>query len=152
MQNQLIMENFNYSTKRCWWKCLCLVKFAIICKMKTNKTTGFIYKKVQLLRMKWISTLKDETSIQLSLFKKLCKNADLIETKINEKVCPKILATLDTRTIGSYEAQIFLDVRFFILLHCSRNSNLDSTSIKLLMITAQTKLVIFNWSVYNSKR
>mgnify|MGYP000863715871 FL=1 len=63
-----------------------------------NKTTGFIDDGATV-ENEIEYNLKNENSIQLSLFKSSAKNADLIETKVNDKFGKKLATAVDTRTV-----------------------------------------------------
>ena len=63
-----------------------------------NTTTGFIYDGATV-ENEIDFNLQDEDSITLSLYKSSAKNADLIQTKINNKFGRKLASALDTRTI-----------------------------------------------------
>ncbi len=63
-----------------------------------NPTTGYIYDGASVENEIGFS-LKDETSLTISLIKHNAQNASLIETKINQKFSQNIAQAVDTRTI-----------------------------------------------------
>ena len=105
---------------------------------ENNKTTGFIYDGATV-ENEIDFNLKDETSIQLSLLTNSAKNADLIETKINEKFGKKLATALDTRTIEVVKPSNISMVKFLSLV---QNIELDSTFKKKVIIDINRESVI----------
>ncbi len=105
---------------------------------ENNKTTGFIYDGATV-ENEIDFNLRDETSLQLSLLKNSAKNADLIETKINEKFGKKLATALDTRTIEVKKPTDISMVKFLALV---QNIELDSTFKKKLIIDVSRESVI----------
>ena len=103
-----------------------------------NKTTGFIYDGATV-ENEIEYNLKDETVIQLSLLKNSAKNADLIETKINEKFGTKIATALDTRTIEINRPANITMIKFLSIV---QNIELESTFKQKLIIDVSRESVI----------
>ena len=80
-----------------------------------NKTTGFIDEGATV-ENEIEYNLKDENSIQLSLFKSSARNADLIETKINDKFGKKLATAVDTRTIDVLKPDNISIIKFISLV------------------------------------
>ncbi|RXJ83654.1 flagellar biosynthesis protein FlgI [Arcobacter cloacae] len=105
---------------------------------ENNKTTGFIYEGATV-ENEIDFDLRNEDSIQLSLLKNSAKNADLIETKINEKFGKKLATALDTRTIEIKKPQNMSTVKFLSIV---QNIELDSTFKKKLIIDINRESII----------
>ncbi|WP_228711020.1 flagellar basal body P-ring protein FlgI [Arcobacter cloacae] len=105
---------------------------------ENNKTTGFIYDGATV-ENEIDFDLRNEDSIQLSLLKNSAKNADLIETKINEKFGKKLATAIDTRTIEVKKPQNMSTVKFLSLV---QNIELDSTFKKKLIIDINRESII----------
>lgn len=103
-----------------------------------NKTTGFIYEGATV-ENEVDFDLKDETSIQLSLFKNSAKNADLIEKKINEHFGKKLASARDTRTIDIIKPSELSIVNFISQI---QNIELDSSFKKKLIIDINRETII----------
>lgn len=103
-----------------------------------NKTTGFIYDGATV-ENEIEYNLKDETVIQLSLLKNSAKNADLIETKINEKFGTKLATALDTRTIEINRPANITMIKFLSIV---QNIELESTFKQKLIIDVSRESVI----------
>ena len=103
-----------------------------------NKTTGFIYDGATV-ENEIEYNLKDETVIQLSLLKNSAKNADLIETKINEKFGTKIATALDTRTIEINRPANITMIKFLSIV---QNIELESTFKQKLINDVSRESVI----------
>jgi flagellar P-ring protein precursor FlgI len=105
---------------------------------ENNKTSGFIYDGATV-ENEINFNLKDENSIQLSLFKNSAKNADLIETKINEKFGAKLATAIDTRTIEIMKPANISIVKFLSMV---QNIELDSSFKKKVIIDMGREAVI----------
>ena len=105
---------------------------------ENNKTTGFIYDGATV-ENEIDFNLRDENSIQLSLLKNSAKNADLIETKINEKFGKKLATAVDTRTIEVIKPANISIVKFISMV---QNIELDSSFKKKLIIDISRESVI----------
>lgn len=105
---------------------------------ENNKTTGFIYDGATV-ENEIDFDLRNEDSIQLSLLKNSAKNADLIETKINEKFGKKLATAVDTRTIEVKKPPNMSIVKFLSLV---QNIELDSTFKKKLIIDINRESII----------
>lgn len=105
---------------------------------ENNKTTGFIYDGATV-ENEIDFNLKDEDSIQLSLLSNSAKNADLIETKINEQFGKNIATAVDTRTIEVIKPKNISMVKFLAIV---QNIELDSTFKKKLIIDMNRGTVI----------
>lgn len=97
---------------------------------ENNKTTGFIYEGATV-ENEIDYNLKDENSIQLSLFKSSAKNADLIETKINDKFGKKLASAVDTRTVEIIKPNNISVVKFISIIE---NIELDAETFKKKVI------------------
>ena len=89
---------------------------------ENNKTTGFIYEGATV-ENEIEYDLKGEKSIQLSLFKSSAQNADLIETKINDKFGKKLASAIDTRTVEIAKPNDISIVKFISIIE---NIELDA--------------------------
>lgn len=105
---------------------------------ENNKTTGFIYEGATV-ENEIDFDLRNEDSIQLSLLKNSAKNADLIETKINEKFGKKLATAIDTRTIEVKKPQNMSTVKFLSIV---QNIELDVTFKKKLIIDINRESII----------
>ncbi|CAM3439592.1 flagellar basal body P-ring protein FlgI [Arcobacter aquimarinus] len=105
---------------------------------ENNKTTGFIYEGATV-ENEIDFDLRNEDSIQLSLLKNSAKNADLIETKINEKFGKKLATAIDTRTIEVKKPQNMSTVKFLSIV---QNIELDATFKKKLIIDINRESII----------
>ncbi len=103
-----------------------------------NKTTGFIYDGATV-ENEIEFNLKDEKVIELSLLKNSAKNADLIESKINEKFGSKLATALDTRTIEITRPSNISMIKFLSIV---QNIELDSTFKQKLIIDMSRESVI----------
>ena len=103
-----------------------------------NKTTGFIYDGATV-ENEIEFNLKDEKVIELSLLKNSAKNADLIETKINEKFGSKLATALDTRTIEVNRPSKISMIKFLSII---QNIELDSTFKQKLIIDISRESII----------
>ena len=105
---------------------------------EVNKTTGFIYDGATV-ENEIEFDFQSEKSIQLSLFKSSATNADLIETKINQKFGQKLASAIDTRTIEVQRPSNVPIVKFIATI---QNIELDSTFKKKLIIDMNRESVI----------
>ena len=97
---------------------------------ENNKTTGFIYDGATV-ENEIEYDLKNEDSIKLGLLKSSARNADLIETKINEKFKKKLATALDTRTIEVIRPENVSAVKFISMIE---NIELDAETFKKKVI------------------
>ena len=95
-----------------------------------NKTTGFIYDGATV-ENEIEYNLKDEKTIQLSLFKSSAKNADLIETKVNNKFGKKLATAVDTRTVEITRPENISAVKFISIVE---DIELDGETFKKKVI------------------
>ena len=105
---------------------------------EANKTTGFIYDGATV-ENEIEYDFQSETSIQLSLLKSSATNADLIETKINEKFGKRLASAVDTRTIEVEKPANINIVKFIAMI---QNIELDSSFKKKLIIDINRESVI----------
>ena len=105
---------------------------------ENNKTTGFIYDGATV-ENEIDFNLRDETSLQLSLLKNSAKNADLIETKINDTFGKKLATALDTRTIDVKKPDGMSIVKFISLV---QNIELESSFKKKLIIDMNRESIL----------
>src|SRR5574344_105333 len=105
---------------------------------ENNKTTGFIYDGATV-ENEIEFDLQAEKSIQLSLYKSSATNADLIETKINEKFGKRLASAVDTRKIEVEKPAHNNIVKFIAMI---QNIELDSTFKKELIIDINRESVI----------
>lgn len=103
-----------------------------------NTTTGFIYEGASV-ENEVPFTLRAEKSITLSLYRSSAKNADLIETKINEKFQNPIATAIDTRTIYIKKPKDMSIVRFIAQVE---NIQLDSSFKKKIIIDMNRETII----------
>ena len=125
-----------------------ILRIGTIVANENNKTTGFIYDGATV-ENEIDFNLKDETSIQLSLLTNSAKNADLIETKINEKFGKKLATALDTRTIEVVKPSNISMVKFLSLV---QNIELDSTFKKKVIIDINRESVITDGNIVTGKQ
>lgn len=105
---------------------------------ENNKTTGFIYDGATV-ENEISFDLQNEDSIQLSLLKNSAKNADLIETKINDTFGKKLATALDTRTIDVKKPDGMSIVKFISLV---QNIELESSFKKKLIIDMNRESIL----------
>ncbi|AGR76532.1 flagellar P-ring protein FlgI [Aliarcobacter butzleri 7h1h] len=105
---------------------------------ENNKTTGFIYDGATV-ENEINFDLQSEDSIQLSLLKNSAKNADLIETKINDTFGKKLATALDTRTIDVKKPEGMSIVKFISLV---QNIELESSFKKKLIIDMNRESIL----------
>lgn len=105
---------------------------------ENNKTTGFIYDGATV-ENEISFDLQSEDSIQLSLLKNSAKNADLIETKINDTFGKKLATALDTRTIDVKKPDGMSIVKFISLV---QNIELESSFKKKLIIDMSRESIL----------
>lgn len=105
---------------------------------ENNKTTGFIYDGATV-ENEINFDLQSEDSIQLSLLKNSAKNADLIETKINDTFGKKLATALDTRTIDVKKPVGMSIVKFISLV---QNIELESSFKKKLIIDMNRESIL----------
>lgn len=97
---------------------------------QNNKTTGFIDDGATV-ENEIEYNLKDENSIQLSLFKSSARNADLIETKVNDKFGKKLATAVDTRTVEIIKPENISIIKFISMIE---SIELDSETIRKKVI------------------
>jgi flagellar P-ring protein FlgI len=97
---------------------------------ENNKTTGFIYDGATV-ENEINYDLRDEKSIQLSLYKNSARDADLIETKVNDKFGRKLATALDTRTVEIMKPTNMSVVKFISVV---QNIELDAQIFKKKVI------------------
>lgn len=95
-----------------------------------NKTTGFIDDGATV-ENEIEYNLKDENSIQLSLFKSSARNADLIETKVNDKFGKKVATAVDTRTVEIIKPENISIIKFISIVE---SIELDSETLRKKVI------------------
>lgn len=105
---------------------------------ENNKTTGFIYDGATV-ENEIDFDFQNEKSIQLSLFKSSATNADLIESKINQKFGKKLATAIDTRTIEIERPANIPIVKFIAMV---QNIELDSSFKKKLIIDVNREAII----------
>ncbi|MBF7071305.1 flagellar basal body P-ring protein FlgI [Arcobacter butzleri] len=105
---------------------------------ENNKTTGFIYDGATV-ENEINFDLQSEDSIQLSLLKNSAKNADLIETKINDTFGKKLATALDTRTIDVKKPDGMSIVKFISVV---QNIELESSFKKKLIIDMNRESIL----------
>lgn len=105
---------------------------------ENNKTTGFIYDGATV-ENEINFDLQSEDSIQLSLLKNSAKNADLIETKINDTFGKKLATALDTRTIDVKKPDGMSIVKFISLV---QNIELESSFKKKVIIDMNRESIL----------
>lgn len=105
---------------------------------ENNKTTGFIYDGATV-ENEIDFDFQNEKSIQLSLFKSSATNADLIESKINQKFGKKLATAIDTRTIEIERPANIPIVKFIAMV---QNIELDSSFKKKLIIDVNRETII----------
>ncbi|MFA6789392.1 MAG: flagellar basal body P-ring protein FlgI [Arcobacteraceae bacterium] len=104
-----------------------------------NKTTGLIYNGATI-ENEIEYPLHEEKEITLSLYKADAKNADLIETKINQKFGPKTAQALDTRTIVAIKPENMSVVKFLAII---QNIEIDSSfKQKIIIDTTKETIVV----------
>lgn len=103
-----------------------------------NTTTGFIYDGATV-ENEIDFDLRNEHSIELSLFKNSATNADLIETKINETFGKKLATAIDTRTIEVQKPEDMSIVKFISVV---QNIELDSTFKRKLIIDMNREALV----------
>ncbi|MGM0519315.1 MAG: flagellar basal body P-ring protein FlgI [Campylobacterota bacterium] len=103
-----------------------------------NETSGFIYDGATV-ENEVAYDLRDEDSIRLSLLKSSASDADLVQTKINDKFGKRLAFALDTRTIEVRKPPEISIVRFISMV---QNIPLGSTFKKKIIIDMNRKTVI----------
>jgi len=96
----------------------------------TNPTTGYIYNGA-MIENEIDFSLKDETSLTLSLIKQNAQNASMVEKKINEKFKNNIAQAIDTRTIIVNRPQ---DISMISFIADIQSININSNSKKKIII------------------
>ncbi len=103
-----------------------------------NETSGFIYEGATV-ENEVDYNLRDEDSIRLSLLKSSAKNADLVQTKINDRFGKRLALALDTRTIEVRKPPEISIVKFISMVE---NIQLGSDFKKKIIIDMNRKTVI----------
>ena len=105
---------------------------------ENNKTSGFIYEGATVENEIDFS-LKDENFIELSLLQNSAKNADLVETKINDKFGKKLATAIDTRTIKVMKPADISIVKFLSMV---QTIELDSSFKKKVIVDISRESLI----------
>jgi len=105
---------------------------------KGNPTTGFIYNGASIENELRFS-LKDETSLTISLLRSSAKNADLVETKINKRFGKRIAQAVDTRTIEVQRPKQISMVKFISII---QNINIQSDIKKKIIIDMNREIIV----------
>ena len=103
-----------------------------------NLTTGYIYDGATI-ENELDFTLQNEKSITLSLLQNSAKNADLIETKINNRFGQPIARALDTRTVDVIKPENVSIVKFISMV---QEIELDQEVFKKKIIIDLNKEII----------
>lgn len=104
-----------------------------------NKTTGLIYDGA-IIENELEYSLQDEKQITLSLYKADAKNADLVETKINQKFGKNTAQAIDTRTIIATKPDDMSIVKFLAII---QNLEIDSSfKQKIIIDTSKETIVV----------
>lgn len=103
-----------------------------------NLTTGYIFDGATI-EQEINYSLKDETSISLSLLKNSAQDADNIETKVNKKFGKIIAAAVDTRTIEIQKPKDMSIVKFISIIE---NMELDTSFKKKIIIDINKEMII----------
>ena len=104
-----------------------------------NKTTGLIYNGA-IIENELDFSLQEEQDITLSLYKADAKNADLIETKINQEFGQKTAQAIDTRTIIATKPENMSIVKFLAII---QNIEIDSSfKQKIIIDTAKETIIV----------
>ena len=104
-----------------------------------NKTTGLIYNGA-IIENELDFSLQEEQDITLSLYKADAKNADLIETKINQEFGQKTAQAIDTRTIIAKKPDDMSIVKFLAII---QNIEIDSSfKQKIIIDTAKETIIV----------
>ncbi len=103
-----------------------------------NKTSGYIYDGA-IVENEVDYDLNQENSIKLSLFENSARNADLIESKINETLGNKYATALDTRTVEVMKPNNISMVKFISMVE---NIPLDSSFKKKIIIDMEKETIV----------
>lgn len=104
-----------------------------------NKTTGLIYNGA-IIENELDFSLQEEKDITLSLYKADAKNADLIETKINQEFGQNTAQAIDTRTIIASKPENMSIVKFLAII---QNIEIDSSfKQKIIIDTAKETIIV----------
>lgn len=105
---------------------------------KISPTTGFIYDGATIENQIDFDLL-NETCLTISLFKNSAKNADLIETKINDKFGDKLARAIDTKTIEVKKPENISMVKLISLIE---NLEIESSIKKKIIIDLKRESII----------
>lgn len=105
---------------------------------KDNETSGMVYDGA-IIENEVDYSLKDETSLTLSLFKASAKNADMIQRKINEKYGKPLAFAYDTRTVEVKRPNDISMVRFISEI---QSIPLDTSFKKRIIIDLNREMII----------
>jgi flagellar P-ring protein precursor FlgI len=108
-----------------------------------NKTTGLIYNGA-IIENELDFSLQEEEDITLSLYKADAKNADLIETKINQEFGQKTAQAIDTRTIIATKPENMSIVKFLAII---QNIEIDSSFKQKIIIDTTKETIIVGGDV-----
>jgi len=108
-----------------------------------NKTTGLIYNGATIENELDFS-LQEEKEITLSLFKSDAKNADLIETRINQEFGLNTAQAIDTRTIVATKPENISIVKFLAII---QNLEIDSSYKQKIIIDTKKETIIVGGDV-----
>ncbi len=103
-----------------------------------NPTTGFIYDGATI-ENELSYSLADEKDITLSLIKSSAKNADLVETKINQRFGKRIAMAIDTRTIKVKKPKDISTVKFIAIVE---NIKINSDVKRKIIIDMARETII----------
>ncbi len=105
---------------------------------KVSPTTGLIYNGATI-ENEIDFNLANENSLTISLLKNSAKNADLVETKINEKFGTRIARAIDTKTIEVQKPQ---DISMIKLIATIENIPIESSIKKKIIIDLKRESII----------
>lgn len=110
---------------------------------ESNKTTGSIYEGA-IIENELDYSLQDENEITLSLLQSSAKNADLIETKINNRFGQKLAQAIDTRTIIAKKPEGYSTVKFLSIV---QNIQIDTDFKQKIIIDIKKESIIVGGDV-----
>lgn len=105
---------------------------------KNNQTTGFIYDGATI-ENELPFDLSRENELTISLLKNSAKNADLVESKINEKFRQKVATAEDTKTIKVKRPN---DISMVKLISLVENIEIESSIKKKIIIDLNRETII----------
>lgn len=110
---------------------------------ESSKTTGLIYNGA-IIENELEYSLQEEKEITLSLYKADAKNADMVETKINQRFGPKTAQAIDTRTIVAKKPENISIVKFLATI---QNLEIDSSFKQKIIIDTTKETIIVGGDV-----